>query len=74
MQRVSQSFAPIQWWGYLHADGSVVVKRYLGDVRDYTEDCEGNDFVQYVVRPFECDNRSQALARVTVEVLKWKTR
>ena len=67
-------FAPIEWWGYLHQNGEIIVKRYLGDVRDWTEDCEGNDFVHYVVPPFVCDSRSQALAHVTAEVMKWRTR
>ena len=30
-------------------------------MRDYTEDCEGNDFVLQVVRPFEADTREKAL-------------
>lgn len=50
----------IMWWGYLHQNGSVQIKRWFGDHKDYTEDCEGNDFVQQVVRPFEADSREQA--------------
>ena len=49
------------WWGYLHQNGSIQVKRWFGDRKDYTEDCEGNDFVQQVVPPFEADSRDQAL-------------
>ena len=49
------------WWGYLHQNGSIQVKRWFGDHKDYTDDCEGNDFVQRVVRPFEAQTREDAL-------------
>jgi hypothetical protein len=55
----------IEWWGYLHANGDVHLKRYFGDPRDYTEDCAHNDFVQRVVPPFEADTYEQAF-----EILK----
>lgn len=48
------------WWGYLHSSGTVQVKRWYGDHKDYTEDCEGNDFVVQVVRPFAADNLEKA--------------
>jgi hypothetical protein len=54
-----------EWWGYLHSNGTVQLKRYLGDPRDYTEDCEGNDFVQRVVPPFKANTREEALAILT---------
>ena len=44
----------LMWWGYLHSCGSIEVKRWLGDHRDYTEDCDGNDLVVQVVAPFVC--------------------
>jgi hypothetical protein len=55
----------IKWWGYLHQNGTLQLKRWFGDVKDYTEDCEGNDFVQRVVTPFDADTREEAL-----EILK----
>lgn len=45
----------LMWWGYLHSNGSIQVKRWFGDHKDYTDDCDGNDFVQQVVRPFKAD-------------------
>lgn len=48
------------WWGYLHQNGSIQVKRWYGDHKDYTEDCYGNDFVQQVVSPFQAETREQA--------------
>lgn len=56
------------WWGYLHQNGTVQVKRWYGDHKDYTEDCEGNDFVQRVVPPFVCDSHEEA-ARIITESL-----
>jgi len=51
----------IMWWGYLHQNGTVQLKRWFGDVQDYTTDCQGNDFVQRVVPPFEAKTRDEAL-------------
>ena len=55
----------IMWWGYLHQNGSIQVKRWFGDHKDYTEDCEGNDFVQTVVRPFEAESHEAATKIIT---------
>ena len=49
------------WWGYLHANGTLQVKRWFGDRKDYTDDCEGNDFVQRVVSPFVAVSREDAV-------------
>lgn len=52
----------IMWWGYLHQNGTVQLKRWFGDHKDYTEDCEGNDFVQRVASPFAAETREKAYA------------
>lgn len=49
------------WWGYLHANGTVQVKRWFGDHQDYTTDCENNAFVRQVIVPFEAATREEAL-------------
>lgn len=49
------------WWGYLHSNGTIQVKQWFGIHADYTSDCEGNDFVQQVVRPFEANTREIAI-------------
>lgn len=54
----------IMWWGYLHANGSIQVKRWFGDHGDYTTDCHGNDFVQMVVPPFHANSREEALEHI----------
>lgn len=52
----------LQWWGYLHANGTRQLKRWFGDHADYTTDCEGNDFVIAVVRPFSAPTYEEAAA------------
>lgn len=49
-----------KWWGYLHRNNEIQLKRWFGDVRDYTEDCYGNPNVLKVVEPFEADEYEQA--------------
>lgn len=56
------------WWGYLHQNGSIQVKRWFGDHEDYTTDCYGNDFVQKVVPPFSAPDREKALEIITKEL------
>lgn len=51
----------IYWWGYLHSSGFIQIKRWFGDVRDFTEDCENNDFVLKVVPPFLAKTRDEAI-------------
>lgn len=48
------------WWGYLHENGTVQVKRWFGDHKDYQDDCYDNPFVLEVVKPFVSENREQA--------------
>jgi uncharacterized protein YndB with AHSA1/START domain len=55
----------LMWWGYLHQNGSIQVKRWFGDHADYTTDCEENDFVQGVVKPFAAKTREEAVAYIT---------
>lgn len=50
-----------KWWGYLHSNGTIVAKRWSGDVKDYTTDTYNNDFVLKVVEPFEAADRDDAL-------------
>lgn len=56
------------FWGYLHSNGSVQVKRWFGDICDYTTDCENNDFVCKVVPPFEADSYEEALNIIKAKV------
>jgi hypothetical protein len=60
----------LQWWGYLHANGSIQVKRWFGDPEDYTTDCYGNPFVKKVVHPFSAESREQAEEIIRKELQK----
>jgi hypothetical protein len=51
----------LMWWGYLHYDGVIILKRWFGDVKDYTTDIKDNDFVLRVVKPFPAKSYEQAL-------------
>ena len=53
----------LAWWGYIHQDGSVQVKRWFGDQRDIDEARE-SDFVETTYGPFKAANRSAALERL----------
>lgn len=59
----------IKWWAYLHSNNTIQLKRWFGDHKDYTDDCEGNDFVLEVVRPFEAYTREEALQYATDRLL-----
>lgn len=60
----------IYWWGYLHSNNSVQVKRWFGDHADYTTDCYNNDFVLDIVPPFEADSFEEAERIITSRVGK----
>lgn len=59
----------LMWWGYLHANGRIQVKRWSGDHRDYTDDCIGNDSVLKVVKPFAADSSEEASERISRELI-----
>ena len=45
------------------------MKRWFGDVKDYTEDCKDNPFVEYVIEPFEANTREEAFVIANQRVL-----
>jgi hypothetical protein len=49
----------LTWWGYLHVNNTVQVKRFFGS-QDITEARE-SDFVSQTVGPFEATDRANAL-------------
>ncbi len=60
--------ADLMWWGYLHQNGSIHAKRWFGDHKDYTEDCDDNDFVSAVVKPFCAATREEAIEIIRKEI------
>ena len=55
-----------RWWGYIHVNGSIQVKRYF-DKRDLEEAWE-SDFVYHVYGPFDAVDRDGAL--ITMELYR----
>lgn len=50
------------WWGYLHINGSVQVKRYFEplDIKEANE----SDFVNRTFEPFYAYNREDAIKQI----------
>ena len=52
------------WWGYIHTNGTIQVKRYFGpeDIREAHE----SPFVARVYGPFggDCDTRKKTIAAI----------
>ena len=53
----------LQWWGYVHTNGSLQAKRYF-DKRDL-EDAYESDFVAQVIQPFDASGREEALEHIS---------
>ena len=51
-----------EWWGYLHTEGTLHVKRYF-DQEDIDEAYE-SPFVSLVAGPWECEGREEALKKL----------
>ena len=49
----------IEWWGYIHSNGSLQVKRYFGP-KDLSEARE-SPFVERVYGPWKVNGREEAL-------------
>ena len=56
------------WWGYLHSNGTIQVKRWCGDHDDYTRDCEGNPFVRAVIKPFPAESWDAAYKIISMQL------
>lgn len=50
------------WWGYIHENGSIQVKRYF-DQEDIDDALE-SPFVAKVIRPFEAESRDDAIRHI----------
>lgn len=51
----------LQWWGYLHTNGSIQVKRYFSQ-QDMDEAWE-SPFVIAVAGPWDCTGREEAISK-----------
>lgn len=58
----------IRWYGYLHNNGTLHVRRYIGDFGESDiEECRASPFVREVFGPF--DARTQHLAKLKLDKL-----
>ncbi len=64
--------AKMKWWGYLHTNGKISVKRYVGNMNGILEDARYSPFVQRVFSPFEAKDREEAEVIIN-NILKDKT-
>ena len=53
----------LEWWGYLHTNGTIQVKRYFGEA-DLGE-ADESPFVAYRTCVIEAENREDAVLKVT---------
>ena len=60
----------LQWWGYLHTNGTIQVKRYYVG---YRRDCDESEFVVACTNPFSANSRADAM-EIATEKLKSKRR
>lgn len=56
-----------KWWGYLHNNGEIQVKRYFGDPLDIKEASE-SPFVRRVIRPFDATDRQDAINKIKISL------
>lgn len=56
----------VQWWGYVHINGSLQVKRYFS-TRDLVEARE-SPFVKSVYGPWEASGRDDAISKLKQEI------
>jgi len=52
----------MKWWGYLHNEGSLHVKRFF-DFQDI-EEAEESSFVKITAGPFDADDRHDAIEKL----------
>lgn len=62
IDRLPRSNGRTLWWGYLHINGTVRVKRFF-DPGD-TDEAKQSPFVLDVYGPLWCDNRADALKTI----------
>ena len=51
-----------KWWGYIHQNGTIQVKRYFGP--NDLQDADESPFVKRVFQPFIADGREAAIKTV----------
>lgn len=60
----------LEWWGYLHTNGTIQVKRFFDDLD--LQDAHESPFVERVFPPFKAKNRDDAIRIIMERVQKEK--
>ena len=55
------------WWGYIHKNGSIQVKRYLDKGCLY--DAQESQFVLYIITPFEAECREHSITYIKLKLI-----
>jgi len=50
------------WWGYIHTNGSIQVKRYFEPLD--LQEARESPFVQSAYGPWECEGRDDAINKI----------
>ena len=53
---------PIQWWGYLHKEGTFHVKRFFS--QQDIDEAVLSPFVSQVAGPWDCNSREEAIEKL----------
>ena len=53
----------IEFWGYLHVNGDLIVKRALWTYDEDIRDAEGSPFVKRVFKKIEVSDRDEAITK-----------
>jgi hypothetical protein len=59
---------PLEWYAYIHENGTLHVRRFFGDYGDI-EEAEESPFLKEVCGPFEAMTREEALAIAQIKMV-----
>ena len=59
----------MEWWGYLHTEGTIQVKRVLWDIELCLQEANLSPFVKQVFPPFNAKDREKAIKHIKVLLL-----
>ena len=59
----------MQWWGYIHQNGMLQVKRFFGDMGDLDE-ARSSPFVLIVFQPIPAESREDAITKFKTKAEK----
>lgn len=59
----------MRWYGYLHINGEVKVKRTFGDYDQCVQDCQESDFVTSFTGEFDASTHEEAHDLASTELI-----